>query len=75
MGFLTSKRGTQMNILKHITKAQVLGVVRHALTVVGGIAINRGWIDSESAVQLTGWAVTGAAVIWSILSKPTKDQQ
>lgn len=60
-----------MDFLKLLTRAQVLGVVRHVLTTVAGIAITNGYLDSETAVQFTGWAVAGVSIVWSILSKPT----
>lgn len=62
-----------MDIFKFVTKAQVLGVVRHVITVAAGVAITNGYLDSETAVQLTGWLTAGAAVLWSILSKNPKE--
>lgn len=64
-----------MGVFKLITKAQVLGIVRHAITTAAGIAIANGYIDSESAVQLTGWLVAGIGVVWSIVDKKTKDTE
>lgn len=64
-----------MNILKFVTTEQVLGVVRHLLTVAAGIAITNGYLDSETAVQITGWLLAGAGILWSIISNKTQETE
>lgn len=52
-----------------MTKNEVYGVVRTVLAAVGGVAVGKGYIDSETAVALAGALATVAAAIWSVRSK------
>ena len=52
-----------------MTKNEVYGVVRTILAAVGGVAVGKGYIDSETAVALAGAFATIAAAVWSIKSK------
>lgn len=52
-----------------MTKSEVYGVVRTVLAALGGIAVGKGYIDSETAVALAGAIATVAAAIWSVKSK------
>lgn len=45
------------------------GVVRALVSAVGGYLVGKGTIDSETAVAITGAAVTIATAIWSVWSK------
>lgn len=51
------------------SKDQVLGIVRHVATFGAGILISKGWIDSQTALELTGAVVALVGVIWSVKSK------
>ncbi len=52
-----------------MNKDELFGVVRTVLSAVGGIAVGRGWIDGETAVQLAGAGAVIITAIWSIRSK------
>lgn len=52
-----------------MTKNEVYGVVRTVLAALGGIAVGKGYIDSETAVALAGAIATVAAAVWSVRSK------
>lgn len=52
-----------------LTKEQILGIVRHALTFVGGILITRGLLDETMVTELIGGAMTLTGAIWSIVAK------
>ena len=52
-----------------LTKEQVLGIVRHTLTFVGGIVIAKGLVDEATATELIGAALTLTGAIWSIVAK------
>jgi hypothetical protein len=52
-----------------MTKTEVYGVVRAVLAAVGGFVVARGWIDSETAVALTGALATIVAAVWSVKEK------
>jgi hypothetical protein len=45
------------------------GIVRAVVSAIGGYLVGKGTIDSETAVALTGAAVTIATAVWSVWSK------
>jgi hypothetical protein len=56
------------NIMK-LTKEQILGIVRHALTFVGGIFVMKGLIEETVVTEIVGGAMTLTGAIWSIVEK------
>jgi hypothetical protein len=52
-----------------MSKEKVLGIVRHALTFVGGILIMKGIIDESTANEIIGGIITLAGTIWSVVDK------
>jgi hypothetical protein len=52
-----------------LTKEQVLGIVRHTLTFVGGILIMRGLVDEPVVTEIVGGVVALTGTIWSIIAK------
>jgi len=52
-----------------MNKNEIYGVVRTILAAAGGVLVGKGYIDSETAVALTGAIATIAAAAWSIKSK------
>jgi hypothetical protein len=52
-----------------MTKEQILGVLRHTLTFLGGILVVRGWTDESTLQEIIGATSTLIGGIWSILSK------
>jgi uncharacterized membrane protein YphA (DoxX/SURF4 family) len=50
-------------------KEQLLGIVRHVLTFVGGILVARGLATDVLSNELIGAAMTLVGGIWSIISK------
>ena len=50
-------------------KEKVLGLVRHALTFIGGIVIAKGLLDESLAEEVIGGLMTLIGSIWSIASK------
>jgi hypothetical protein len=55
-----------------LTKEQILGIVRHGLTFIGGILIAKGLIDESTATAIIGGVITLAGTIWSIIEKNNK---
>jgi len=55
-----------MNKLK---KTQVLGIIRHTLTFVGGILIAKGLISEGSVAEIIGGVITLTGAIWSVVAK------
>jgi hypothetical protein len=57
-----------------LTKPQLLGLVRHALSFIGGILIAYSIINPGVMAVLLGSASTITSVIWSIIQKkPLKE--
>jgi len=52
-----------------LTKEQVLGIVRHALTFVGGIFVMKGLVDETTVTEVVGGVMTLAGAIWSVIEK------
>ena len=52
-----------------LTKDQVLGIVRHALTFVGGIFVMKGLVDETTVTEIIGGVMTLAGAVWSVIDK------
>ena len=52
-----------------LTKEQILGIVRHALTFIGGIVVMKGLGDETLVTEIIGGAMTLTGAIWSIINK------
>ena len=52
-----------------LTKEQVLGIIRHTLTFVGGILIMKGIIDESTLGEVIGGVITLTGTLWSIIEK------
>lgn len=52
-----------------LTKEQVLGIVRHTLTFVGGIVVAKGLVDGTLVTEIIGGVLTLTGAIWSIVAK------
>ena len=52
-----------------LTKEQILGIVTHTLTFIGGIVIARGLVDETLVTEVIGGVLTLTGAIWSIIDK------
>lgn len=52
-----------------LSKEQILGIIRHTLTFVGGIVIARGLVDETLVTEIIGGVLTLTGSIWSIIDK------
>ena len=52
-----------------LTKEQILGIARHALTFVGGILVMKGLVDETTVTEVIGVVITLAGTIWSVIDK------
>jgi len=59
--------------MKKLSKVQILGIVRHALTVIGGALIAKGYVEEDIVGEAIGGVVSLVGVIWSITSKKNSD--
>lgn len=55
--------------MKRLTKEQVLGILRHTLTFVGGILVTKGLIDEGTITEIIGGIITLTGTIWSVVTK------
>jgi hypothetical protein len=55
-----------------LSKEQVLGIIRHALTFAGGIIVMKGLADETTVTEIVGGVVTLVGAIWSIVDKNVK---
>ena len=54
-----------------MTQVQILGIVRHGLTFVGGILIAKGLISESVSQEVIGLAMALVGSIWSIVKNKT----
>ena len=52
-----------------LSKEELLGIVRHGLTFLGGLVMAGGLLDQGLWVELSGGLLTLTGVLWSILNK------
>lgn len=52
-----------------MTQEQIFGVVRHAMTAIGGIFVFKGLLEESMLQELIGATLSLTGVIWSIVSK------
>ena len=52
-----------------LTREQVMGIIRHTLTFVGGIVVAKGLVDESTATEIIGSVLTLTGAIWSIVAK------
>lgn len=48
---------------------QVMGIIRHILTFVGGVVVAKGLVDEALITEIIGGTLTLIGGIWSIISK------
>lgn len=54
-----------------MNQEQILGIVRHVLTILGGVLVSKGDLEAGQVELLTGAVVTVLGVAWSIYAKRT----
>lgn len=52
-----------------MTLEQILGIVRHALTFIGGMLIMKGTVDATEWAELSGSIIAVIGGVWSIVDK------
>jgi len=52
-----------------LSKEQILGILRHTLTFVGGILIAKGLVDEPAVAEIIGGVMTLTGTIWSVIDK------
>ena len=57
-----------------MSKEQILGVVRHTLTFIGGFLVTKGLIEESMLQEVLGAVVTLLGGVWSIVAKKKTEQ-
>ena len=52
-----------------LTKEQLLGIVRHTVTFIGGLLVMKGLVDDSIVQEILGGVTTLVGAIWSIVDK------
>lgn len=52
-----------------VTWETVSGLVRHALTFLGGFVVAQGWVDEATMTELVGALMTIIGTVWSVWAK------
>ena len=52
-----------------LSREQLIGIVRHTLTFVGGVLVMKGLVDEATMTEITGGVLTLTGAIWSIIAK------
>lgn len=52
-----------------LSKEQILGIVRHTLTFIGGIVVMKGLTDETTVTEIIGGVMTLVGTVWSIVDK------
>lgn len=50
-------------------KEQILGILRHTLTFLGGLVVMKGYLDETMLTEIVGGAITLIGSIWSVIEK------
>ena len=48
---------------------QILGIVRHSLTFIGGMLIMKGTVDATEWAEMSGLLITLIGGVWSVVDK------
>jgi hypothetical protein len=55
-----------------MSKEQILGLIRHILTAVGGAVVMLGYFDEALVTEVTGGLMTAIGFVWSFIDKIKK---
>ena len=50
-------------------KDQIFGLIRHALTIIGGAIIAKGYIDEAVTEEIIGVTLSIIGIVWSFTAK------
>jgi len=52
-----------------MNKEMILGLVRHALTFLGGFFVLKGWVSEAISQEVIGGVMSLVGTLWSVFSK------
>jgi len=50
-----------------MNKEQIMGIIRHTLTFVGGILVIKGVISEGVSQEIIGTVITAIGAVWSVI--------
>ena len=56
-------------VIRKYMSEKLLGIIRHVLGFIGGIAVAKGWLTAEQLPGIVGGILAIIAAIWSVKSK------
>lgn len=56
-------------------KEQLLGILRHFFTFIGGVLILQGWLDEGLVQESIGAISTLVGTVWSVLDKKKSTEE
>jgi hypothetical protein len=59
--------------MKKLSKEQILGIIRHLLTIIGGVLIAKGYTEEDVVGEAIGGVMSLVGVIWSIREKSIQE--
>ena len=54
-----------------MNKEQIMGIIRHTLTFIGGILVIKGVTTEATSSEVIGAVMTAIGSVWSIISNKT----
>jgi len=60
------------NKIKIMKKEEVLGIVRHILTFIGGVVVAKGIVNESQLLEISGAIMTIIGSVWSVADKRKK---
>lgn len=51
-----------------MSQEQVMGILRHVLTIIGGVVVSKGLTDEGTMTVIIGGLTAIAGIIWSVYS-------
>tara|TARA_R110000868_G_C10671760_1_gene746691 strand:+ start:385 stop:672 length:288 start_codon:yes stop_codon:yes gene_type:complete len=61
--------------MSEVTKNAILSLIRTLLAVGAGIAVSRGYVSNDVAMQIMGTAVAFIPVVWGMVDKYLAEQK
>lgn len=52
-----------------MNQEQVMGLIRHGLTFLGGFLLAKGLVDEGSMAEVSGLVMAAVGTVWSIVTK------
>ena len=61
--------------IEDMENGELNGLIRHALTFIGGIFVSKGYLDEQTLLEVIGATMTLGGFVWSFISKKKKTEE